>query len=209
MSQRKDEILAALVTMLAESPGHRITTANLARQVGVSEAALYRHFASKARMFDALIEFIEDSLFSRITRIMADTEDTVSRVELTLHLLISFSERNPGITRLMTGDPLVGESDRLRERIQQLFERLETQLRQILRESSLRRDLSLSMPVASCANLCLAAAEGRMIQFVRSEFKRSPTKDWPEQWKSLVSALFVAQPDNVVPFAKPDPTDSQ
>ena len=136
MSQRKDEILAALVTMLAESPGHRITTANLARQVGVSEAALYRHFASKARMFDALIEFIEDSLFSRITRIMADTEDTVSRVELTLHLLISFAERNPGITRLMTGDPLVGESDRLRERIQQLFERLETQLRQILRESS-------------------------------------------------------------------------
>ena len=131
MSQRKDEILAALVTMLAESPGHRITTANLARQVGVSEAALYRHFASKARMFDALIEFIEDSLFSRITRIMADTEDTVSRVELTLHLLISFAERNPGITRLMTGDPLVGESDRLRERIQQLFERLETQLRQI------------------------------------------------------------------------------
>ena len=115
MSQRKDEILAALVTMLAESPGHRITTANLARQVGVSEAALYRHFASKARMFDALIEFIEDSLFSRITRIMADTEDTVSRVELTLHLLISFAERNPGITRLMTGDPLVGESDRLRE----------------------------------------------------------------------------------------------
>ena len=133
MGQRKDEILAALVTMLGESPGHRITTANLARQVGVSEAALYRHFASKARMFDALIEFIEDTLFSRITRIMADTEDTVIRVELTLHLLISFAERNPGITRLMIGDPLVAESDRLRERIQQLFERLETQLRQILR----------------------------------------------------------------------------
>ncbi len=191
MGKRKDEILAALVTMLEEAPGNRITTAALARQVGVSEAALYRHFASKARMFDALIEFIEDSLFSRINRIMADTDDTVSRVEYTLQLLLSFAERNPGITRLMTGDPLVGESDRLRIRIQQLFERLETQLRQILRESSLKQDLTLSMPVGLCANLCLSTAEGKMIQFVRSDFKRSPTTDWPEQWQHLIHALFV------------------
>lgn len=193
MSSRKDEILTALVTMLEAAPGNRITTAALAREVGVSEAALYRHFASKARMFDALIEFIEESLFSRINRIMSDTDDTISRVEHTLHLLLSFAERNPGITRLMTGDPLIGESDRLRVRIQQLFERLETQLRQMLRESNLRDNLTLSMPVATCANLCLAVAEGRMIQFVRSDFERLPTTNWSEQWQGLARVLFIAK----------------
>ena len=109
---RRDQILQALAHMLETSPGQRITTARLAAEVGVSEAALYRHFPSKARMFEGLIDFIEDSLLSRVNLIMAEEKDTMARCHHILQLLLVFAERNPGITRILNGDALLGEHDR-------------------------------------------------------------------------------------------------
>lgn len=189
-TSRKQQILQALAEMLEQSPGGRITTAGLARQVGVSEAALYRHFPSKAKMFDALIEFIEDTIFSRIKIIANDDLTSEEKCGQTLHLLLTFAERNPGITRLLTGDPLAGETDRLRYRVAQFFDRFETQLRQILRESELRDGRKPSLDTSIAANLMLAAAEGRISQFVRFDFERLPTETWPEQWRVLSKAIF-------------------
>lgn len=189
---RKQQILQSLAEMLEATPGGRITTAGLAKQVGVSEAALYRHFPSKAKMFDGLIEFIEDTVFSRINMIMSEQGDTESRCEKTLMLLLTFTERNPGITRILTGDPLSGETDRLRARVAQFFDRVELQLKQILRESEIRGGQSVDMDTAAAANMMLAVVEGKISQFVRSDFKRRPTDGWQEQWQQLRRSLFVS-----------------
>lgn len=187
---RKEHILQALAQMLESGPGERITTAALAREVGVSEAALYRHFPSKARMFEGLIKFIEDTLFIRINRILQDELSTEERCEKILTLLLTFAEKNPGMTRLMTGDALAGETERLRIRISQLFDRLEAQLKQILREAQIREGLKPKVSPAVLASLLLATAEGRLMQFVRSEFKRPPTEHWDEQWSYLAQNLL-------------------
>jgi TetR/AcrR family transcriptional regulator len=188
--QRKQQILETLAVMLEQSPGARITTAALAEQVGVSEAALYRHFPSKTKMFEGLIEFIEDTLFTRIAIIIKEQQSALVQCERIMALLLGFAEKNPGITRLMTGDVLTGETERLRSRVGQLFDRLETQLKQILREAELREGKRTQIPVASAANLMMAAAEGRLIQFVRSEFKRLPTAGWQQQWQVLTHGLL-------------------
>jgi TetR/AcrR family transcriptional regulator len=189
-NSRRDDILQSLAHMLEATPGGRITTAALAADVGVSEAALYRHFPSKAKMFEGLIEFIETTLFSRITRIREEEADAQAQCEQIVTLLLTFCERNPGITRLLTGDALTGETDRLRGRVQQLFDRLETELKQILRDAELRQGLRTALPIALAANLLLATAEGRIIQYVRSDFRRSPTEYWPEQWRVLTGSFF-------------------
>jgi TetR/AcrR family transcriptional regulator len=154
---RKDQILQALARMLETAPGRRITTAALAKEVGVSEAALYRHFPSKARMFEGLIKFID---------------------------------KNPGMTRLLTGDALAGETERLHERIAQFFSRLEAQLKQVLREAQIRENLKTTISPAVLANLLLASCEGRLVQFVRSEFKVSPLENWDTQWDFLSKNLL-------------------
>jgi TetR/AcrR family transcriptional regulator len=176
--------------MLETNPGQRITTAKLAAQVGVSEAALYRHFPSKARMFEGLIEFIEETLFSRISKILSEEKDTAIRCQLIMHLLLGFAEKNPGITRILNGDALMGEQDRLRTRIAQLFERLETQLKQIMREAEAKNGLRTVAPAGASANLILASAEGRIRQFVRTEFRKKPTEQWQDQWPRLAAGVF-------------------
>ena len=187
---RKDQILQSLAVMLEESPGMRITTAGLAKQVGVSEAALYRHFPSKAKMFEGLIEFIENTLFSRISTILNETGSTEERCYQMMFLVLSFAERNPGITRILTGDPLAGENDRLRQRIAQLFERLETQFRQVLREADIRGDTPATLDVGIAANLMLNVVEGRLSQFVRSNFTEPPTANLAEKWAALQRGIF-------------------
>ncbi|GAA0789454.1 nucleoid occlusion factor SlmA [Marinobacterium sediminicola] len=187
---RREQILQALAQMLESNPGQRITTAALAREVGVSEAALYRHFPSKARMFEGLIGFIEETLFSRIKLIIGSEISATRQCEQILTLLLAFVEKNPGMARILTGDALSGETERLRVRVNQLFERLETQLKQVMREAELREGLRTEIPAGSAANLMLAAAEGRIRQFVRSEFKRRPTELWAEQWGRLAAGLF-------------------
>ena len=189
---RKQQILQALAEMLEITPGGRITTAGLAKQVGVSEAALYRHFPSKAKMFDGLIEFIEDTIFSRVNFILNSDANTQHRCHNTLYLLLSFTEKNPGITRILTGDPLSGESDRLRVRVAQFFDRLETQLRQMLRESELRDGYTIDFDIPATANLMLSVVEGRISQFVRSNFEQKPTQDWEQQWQIISLTIFPA-----------------
>lgn len=187
---RRDQILHALASMLEESPGSRITTARLAEKVGVSEAALYRHFPSKAKMFEGLIEFIENTLFSRISLILSENFGTSDKCGKILLLLLTFTEKNPGITRILTGDALTGETNRLRVRVAQLFARLETQLRQIMRESEIREGISAKIDVNLGANLLLSTAEGRISQFVRSDFQKSPTEGWDYQWALLAKSIF-------------------
>ncbi|MBY6187950.1 nucleoid occlusion factor SlmA [Marinobacter hydrocarbonoclasticus] len=187
---RREHILQCLARMLETSPGQRITTAKLAAEVGVSEAALYRHFPSKARMFEGLIEFIEESLLSRINLVMQEEKDTMVRCQLMLQLLLTFAERNPGITRLLTGDALTGEQDRLRGRINLLFNKIETNLKQALREKSLREGQGFYLEEGMLANLLLSWAEGRIAQFVRSEFKELPTKNFSEQWAFIQRQLL-------------------
>ena len=189
-SQRRQQILEALAQMLEASPGERITTAGLARQVGVSEAALYRHFPSKSKMFEGLIEFIEETLFTRINMILTEETSAARRSEKILTLLLAFTERNPGITRILTGDALAGETERLRVRVAQLYDRLETQLKQVLREAEISEGLRPVLPVPAAANLLLATAEGRISQFVRSGFQRPPTADWQLQWGQLMQGFF-------------------
>ncbi len=186
---RKQQILEALATMLEASPGSRITTAALAKEVGVSEAALYRHFPSKSKMFEGLIEFIESTLFTQISVIMSNEAKPFDRCEKILFLLLIFSERNPGITRLLTGDALTGETERLRNRIAQLYNRLETELRKVLRDSELQENVHFGLSVNTTANILLSVAEGRISQFVRSGFKRPPTENWQQMWPFLVSGL--------------------
>ena len=186
---RRQQILEALAHELEMNPGERITTAGLARAVGVSEAALYRHFPSKAKMFEGLIEFIEDSVFTLINRILKEEESSLKRCENILSLLLGFSERNPGLTRILSGDILTGETERLRVRVSQFYERLETQLKQVLREGEMNKELTLIIPVQAQANLLLAVAEGRIVQFVRSGFKRSPIENWNHQW-TLLATMF-------------------
>lgn len=189
-SQRRQQILEALAHMLEANPGERITTAGLAREVGVSEAALYRHFPSKSKMFEGLIEFVEETMFSRINMILAEEQTALKRCQKILTLLLTFTARNPGITRILTGDALAGESERLRHRVAQLFDRLETQLKQIVREAEMREGLRPIISAGATANLMLASAEGRISQFVRSSFKRAPTVDWQEQWELMAEGIF-------------------
>ena len=189
-SPRRQQILEALALELENRPGARITTARLAEVVGVSEAALYRHFPSKAKMFEALIEFAEESVFGLANRILVEEGDATRRCERILTMLLTFSDRNPGITRVLLGEALLGEHERLRARVSQFFDRFETQLKQVLREGELVSELGLRASVAAIANLLMAVVEGRMAQFSRSGFEHSPIESWEQQWQALQVGLF-------------------
>lgn len=187
---RRQQILEILARELEGHPGSRITTAALAKAVGVTEAALYRHFASKAKMFEALIDFAEDSVFTLINRILEQDKNVVMRCERIVRLLLGFAERNPGITRVLLGDALVGENERLRVRVAKFFERIETQLKQILREANLTDGPRAAATIDATANEVMALIEGRMGQFVRSDFARRPTEFIDDQWVMLRTGLF-------------------
>jgi len=187
---RREEILQALAQMLESSDGsQRITTAKLAANVGVSEAALYRHFPSKTRMFDSLIEFIEDSLITRINLILQDEKETFNRLRLILLLVLGFAERNPGLTRIMTGHALMFEQDRLQGRINQLFERIEAQLRQVLKERKLREGKGFIVDETLLASQLLAFCEGMLSRYVRSEFRYRPTQEFDGRGPLLAAQL--------------------
>ena len=174
---------------LERSPGEPITTAGLAKAVGVSEAALYRHFPSKAKMLEALIEFIEESVFNLVNRILQDEKGMHARCQKILSVALGFADKNPGITRLLSGDVLLGETERLRKRIDKFYERLETQLKQVLREGEANQELKAVSPVQAQANLMVCLVEGRIQQFVRSGFSISPLAHWEQQWLMLASCL--------------------
>ena len=192
--QRREQILQALAEMLEATPDNKITTAKIAAAVGVSEAALYRHFPSKAKMFEALITFAEEALFVRIGRMGEGSFTAIEQCRALVRLYLEFCEKNHGISRLLTGSALTGESRQLHHRIAQLYERLETQLRQYLREAELREGYRPRLPVNTVANMMMAFAEGRVHQFCRSGFKNRPTENWQDQWEWLGTDLMQAVP---------------
>ncbi|MGR8920382.1 MAG: nucleoid occlusion factor SlmA [Gammaproteobacteria bacterium] len=189
-SGRRQQILEVLAGELESHPGSRITTASLAAAVGVSEAALYRHFAGKAQMFEALIEFAEQTVFSVFNQVMDEQRDPRVRLEHLCLALLRFAERNPGISRVLAGDALVGEDERLRARVRQFFARVETQFRQVLREARLASGTAGGDDTALIAELLLAVVVGRIGQFVREDFGRPPAADWAGHWRLLCAGLF-------------------
>lgn len=177
--KRKQEILEALAKMLESPKREKITTAALAARLEVSEAALYRHFASKAQMFEGLIEFIEQSLFGLINKITSEELAGLKQVRRILTILLLFAEKNPGMTLVLTGDALVNEDARLQARINQLFDRVESTLKQSLRIAEAQTGRKLK-PEAQ-ANLLLSFVIGRWHQFAKSGFKRKPMEYVQEQ----------------------------
>lgn len=189
---RRESILQALARELEEKPGERITTARLAKAVGVSEAALYRHFPSKAKMFEGLIEFIEETVFSLVNRILEEEKQSLSRCEKILSLVLGFAEKNPGMTRLLVSDALVGEKSRLRERISQFYERVETQIKQVLRESRLQGSEISDEQIKTYSRLLLSMIEGRLHRYVRSDFSQPPLAGWSDEWQTVTAGMAIS-----------------
>ena len=180
--ERKAQILQTLAAMLENPKGERITTALLAAKLDVSEAALYRHFASKAQMFEGLIEFIEETVFSLVNKIQAEETNGLKQVEATVSMLLSFAHKNPGMTRVLIGDALVNEDDRLQARMNQLHDRLEASLRQSARTAASAGALHASLDANVYANAVMAFIVGRWHQFAKSGFKRAPTEHLAQSW---------------------------
>ena len=185
--ERRVQILQTLATMLEEPGAERVTTAALAAKLEVSEAALYRHFASKAQMFEGLIEFIEQSVFALVNQIAEREPDASQQARRMLGVLLQFGEKNPGMTRVMVGDALVFENERLTARMNQFFDRIESQLRQSLRAAAEAAGSQTPTVDASAqASALVAFAIGRLQRFARSRFKRSPTEHL-----DVATALFT------------------
>jgi TetR/AcrR family transcriptional regulator len=175
--ERRIQILQTLAAMLEQPGAERITTAALAAKLDVSEAALYRHFASKAQMFEGLIEFIESSVFTLVNQINERESDAAVQVRKVLTVLLQFGEKNPGMVRVMVGDALVFENDRLLTRMNQFFDRIESQLRQSLRAAAETAGSATPTVDANAqASVMTAFAVGRLQRYARSGFKRSPTE---------------------------------
>jgi TetR/AcrR family transcriptional regulator len=183
--ERRRAILQSLAEMLEAPKGEKITTALLAKKLDVSEAALYRHFASKAQMFEGLIEFIEETVFSLVTKIQADPatqNDGMKQIEATVAMLLGFAQKNIGMTRVLIGDALVNEDERLLVRMNQLHDRLESSLRQSARLAATNGQLHASLDPNAFANALMAFVIGRWHQFAKSGFKRLPSEMWAAQW---------------------------
>ena len=185
---RANEILHTLAVMLEDIDAGPVRTAALAREVGVSEAALYKHFPSKGRMFRALIEFIEESLFSHTKRILSEQQDAELRCGKILNLYLGFAEQNPGLCRILTGDALASENAELKRRARRISTSLETQLKQVFREAMFhgRRPMSAQ----DSARLLMTMATGRISQYVASQFQVKPSQDWATHWEFVATPLF-------------------
>jgi TetR/AcrR family transcriptional regulator len=181
--ERKLQILQTLATMLEAPRGEKVTTAALAARLDVSEAALYRHFASKAQMFEGLIEFIETTVFSLVNKIQSESEDGAAQAEQTVVMLLRFAEKNQGMTRVLIGDALVNEDERLQSRVNQLIDRLEATVRQSARLAVTTGALPADWDVNAYANAVIAFVIGRWHQYSKSGFRRTPLDGWPQQWR--------------------------
>jgi TetR/AcrR family transcriptional regulator len=175
--ERRIQILQALAEMLEQPGAERITTAALSARLEVSEAALYRHFASKAQMFEALIEFVESSVFTLVNQIVERETAPLTQVRRMLSVLLQFGEKNPGMSRVMAGDALVFENERLTARMNQFFDRFESQLRQSLRAAAGDQGSETpTLDAQAAASVMTSFALGRLQRYARSGFKRLPTE---------------------------------
>jgi len=184
---RKLQILQTLAAMLEDPKGEKVTTAALAARLGVSEAALYRHFASKAQMFEGLIEFIETSVFGLINEISARETSGLRQVRAIVAMLLEFAQTNKGMTRVLIGDALVNENERLQERINQLIERIEASLKQSFRVAATEREVAENFDAAARSALVVAFVVGRWHRFAKSGFRKAPAEALEAQLPVLVS----------------------
>ena len=188
---RKHQILQTLAQMLEDPAGEKATTAALAARLGVSEAALYRHFRGKAEMFEGLIELIEQTLFALINKITGDEKSGLRQLEAIMGVMLAFAQKNRGMTRVLVGDALVNEDDRLQTRINQLHDRLEAALKQALRFGVSQNEIAQEVDIAAQANLLMSYVTGRWHQFAKSGFKRDPVELWPKQWRQLMEGVIA------------------
>jgi len=189
--ERRTHILQTVAGMLEHPRAEKITTAALAARVGVSEAALYRHFSGKAQMFEGLIEFIEHTLFGLINKITSEEKSGVRQIEAIVNMLLSFAQKNRGMTRVLIGDALVNEDDRLQARINQLHDRLEAALKQALRFGITQNEVLPDIDAVAQANLLMSFVTGRWHQFAKSGFKRDPVELWGRQWRQLMEGVIA------------------
>jgi TetR/AcrR family transcriptional regulator len=189
--ERKHQILQTLAQMLENPAGEKATTAALAARLSVSEAALYRHFRGKAEMFEGLIEFIEQTLFALINKITGDEKSGLRQLEAMMSVMLAFAQKNRGMTRVLVGDALVNEDDRLQTRINQLHDRLEAALKQALRFGVSQQEIAQEVDIAAQANLLMSFVTGRWHQFAKSGFKRDPVELWPKQWRQLMEGVIA------------------
>lgn len=184
--ERRVQILQTLAAMLEHPRWEKITTAALAARLGVSEAALYRHFASKAQMFEGLIGFIEQSVFGLINQISTQEEQGMHQAQAVVRMLLTFAEKNPGMTRVLTGEALVGEHERLQDRINQMIDRIEASLRQCLKVAATQGAFPADADVNMRAALIVAAVQGLWHRFAKSGFRKLPAEQVDAQLRVLL-----------------------
>ena len=189
--ERKAQILQTLAHMLENPASEKITTASLAARLEVSEAALYRHFSGKAQMFEGLIEFIEQTLFALINKITSEEKSGMRQIEAIVSVLLGFAQKNRGMTRVLIGDALVHENERLQARINQLHDRLEAALKQAVRFAVTQQEFASEIDAAACANLILSYVTGRWHQFAKSGFRRDPVELWNQQWHQIMQGVIA------------------
>ena len=180
--ERRVQILQTLAQMLEHPEGEKITTAGLAKRLEVSEAALYRHFASKAQMFEGLIEFIETSILGLLAQINQSDTNTVQKIQKSLHVLLAFAQKNPGMARVLIGDALLHENPRLQTRVTQLIDRVQASLKQSFRDVAMETGWQPAVELGVYSEFWMSWVVGRWHAYVRSGFKLSPTEHFEATW---------------------------
>ena len=191
--ERKLQILQVLAEMLENPKSEKITTAGLAARLDCSEAALYRHFASKAQMYEGLIEFIESSLFGLINQVNRDETNGLKQTAAICALLLGFAQKNRGMTRVLTGEVLVNENERLQARINQLIDKLEAALKQSLRIAATQDQMAATADFSQASGILISYIVGRWHAYAKSGFSREPTTHWHQQWPLLAAACAANQ----------------
>ena len=191
VKERRQQVLTVLIHMLHSERGmERMTTARLAKEVGVSEAALYRYFPSKTKMFEALIEHIESTLLSRITASMRNETQTMNRIHDILQTILDFARKNPGLTRVLTGHALMFEEAQLQSRVAQFFDRLEMQFVNILQMRKLREGRAFNVDERIIASHLVTLCEGQFMRYVRTNFRLNSSQSFEQQWR-FIEPLFA------------------
>ena len=190
LKTRQLDIMQSLAKMLQAKGPVKVTTASLANECGITEAAIYRHFPSKRKIYEGLVDFCEQSLFDLIGNINSSKDDHLEKVSKIMVLLVSFSEKNPGLARLLTREAFSIDEASLDDRIKQMFSKIELQIKQNLQKYEQQTKKKLALPSASSANLLLAFVEGVIQQFVRSGFTEKPTQRISDQAAFLTGSLL-------------------
>ena len=186
VKERRQQVLTVLTHMLHSERGmERMTTARLAEEVGVSEAALYRYFPSKTKMFEALIDNIEANLFSRITTSIRNETNTMNRVRDIMQMILDFARKKPGLTRILTGHALMFEEPLLQARVAQFFDRLEMQFVNILQMRKLREGRGFNVDERIIAGHLVTLCEGQFMRYVRTNFRLGANQSFEQQWRFL------------------------